>query len=83
MLKETIADNIEKIAVIESGFPVTTSSDYDSNHTCHNCRINQIKGRVFSNAWCASVNDENQWIQVNVIIPKLINILNQSKNDEG
>lgn len=52
------------VAAVASGYPVRASSEYDSNHTVANCLINSEKSRVYAHSWCASENDDSQWIQV-------------------
>ena len=43
---------------------ITASSEYDSNHTAIQARLNFKAGKGKQGAWSAGSNDANQWIQV-------------------
>ncbi|CDW82599.1 UNKNOWN [Stylonychia lemnae] len=62
----------QKIAAVASGFPVTASSEWEANHSAQRARLNYSNAREGSTCWCAGHNDLNQWIQVCLIIPRLV-----------
>ena len=43
---------------------ITASSEYDSNHTAFQARLNFKAGGGKAGGWSARSNDANQWIQV-------------------
>jgi len=43
---------------------ITASSEYDSNHTAIQARLNFKAGGGKAGGWSAGSNDVNQWIQV-------------------
>jgi len=43
---------------------ITASSEYDSNHTATQARLNFKAGGSKHRGWSAGSNDANQWIQV-------------------
>ena len=60
---------------------VTASSEYDSNHTAIQARLNLKAGGGKQGAWSAGSNDANQWIQVALgSYTKLTGIATQGKN---
>ena len=66
------APSLLKVAAVASGFPVTSSSEFDASHSVHRCIINTNTHREGATTWCAAFNDTSQWIQVNLITPKLV-----------
>ena len=42
---------------------ITTSSQYNKDHSFLGCKLNKIRPDSVS-AWCSSSDDENPWIQV-------------------
>ena len=43
---------------------LTTSSEWNPNHSAINARLDRPKVNDGAGAWCAKTNDVNQWIQV-------------------
>eukprot|EP01100_Stratorugosa_tubuloviscum_P012619 TRINITY_DN6033_c2_g1_i1.p1 TRINITY_DN6033_c2_g1~~TRINITY_DN6033_c2_g1_i1.p1 ORF type:complete len:445 (+),score=165.20 TRINITY_DN6033_c2_g1_i1:42-1376(+) len=69
------------IPAIKTGMAVMASSEYDANHSINNIRINFKPKKHCVGAWCASVNDCNQWIQISSDKPrKWCEIITQGRN---
>ena len=46
---------------------ITSSSEYDQNHSVKGCKLNKIMKNSHASAWCAGNSDrENPWIQVDL-----------------
>ena len=61
---------------------VRTSTDYNANHDVRNCALNSPQRAGFSNAWCARVLDQNQFIEADLGSPKRIfGIATQGRGD--
>ena len=64
-------DNSIQVAAVASGAYITSSSEWDPNHSVHGAGIDSIKSRSSSNSWCAASNNKSQWVSVDVVDPKL------------
>jgi len=56
--------SLKRIPAIASGALVSSSSEYDASHSVNRCRLNFRGAREGANAWCAAVNDTNQYLQI-------------------
>ena len=46
---------------------ISSSSDWNANHTARNARLNFQADNGRSGAWSAGSNDANQWLQVDFV----------------
>lgn len=78
-IKNKIFDEDNKeIESILIGARVTTSSSWDQNLSGNNCGLN------FPSSWCAAINDDRQWIQVNYEIKKtFVSVSTQGRGNYG
>ena len=62
---------------------LTSSSQYNPNHSVKGCKLNKMMPSGFSSAWCAGENDkENPWIQVDLGSEFIINAVSiQGRGD--
>jgi len=54
---------------MQSGAIISASSEHDANHAHHHARLDYFGGGA--NSWCASINDNNQWLQFCLPTPKV------------
>ena len=66
------APSADLVAAVESGFPLSASSEWAANHGVARARIDYPTPRVGSQSWCAAYNDKNQWIAVDLIEPQTV-----------
>ena len=63
---------------------ITSSSQYDSNHSVKGCKLNKTMPSGQSSAWCAGNNDrENPWIQVDLGSEYWINAVSLQGRADG
>ncbi|CDW88399.1 galactose-binding domain-containing protein [Stylonychia lemnae] len=73
LMKEMIEANKKiKVAAVASGYPISASSEFDPDHSINRAIINCNKFRTGPTAWGASFCDQNQWVQVCLIKPKIV-----------
>ena len=60
------------VAAVQAGFPVFASDEWDAAHSIHRSRLDFPKPRQGSSSWCAGVNNQEQWIGVDLVTPKLV-----------
>ena len=61
---------------------LTSSSEWNPNHSAINARLDRPHGNGKAGAWCAKTNDVNQWIQVDFGEMKLVSgIVMQGRTD--
>ena len=60
------------VAAVASGYPLSSSTEYNADHSVHRARLDYPTPREGSQAWCAGTSDINQWLQVNFIEPRLV-----------
>ena len=62
--------NTITVAAVASGYPISASTEYDSNHGTQRIPLDSDPPRQSSQSWMAADEDANQWVGVNVIEPK-------------
>ena len=51
---------------------ISASSEYSDKHKATNARLNRPNLPGTFGAWASKTNDPNQWIQVDLIVPRLV-----------
>ena len=63
---------------------ISASSQWDHNEAAHNGRLHFKQSGYKAGAWVALTNDENQWLQIELINPyvKITRVATQGRNGQ-
>ena len=63
---------------------ISASSQWDHNEAAHNGRLHFKQSGYKAGAWVARTNDENQWLQIELINPyvKITRVATQGRNGQ-